>query len=247
MSIFDRFKESAGAGATILGFVGIIGSVAVYGTNLKNQFDASQTKIVQLETQVATLRDQLDKSYSATSETVRGPKGDKGDRGERGERGPVGERGHDADETRTAELEKRVSELAAMVANAGSSATHQSTAVNLVTPTASISDFSRQISDRGFEGVTSDGANEWPFVVSQVRFTDETHFVGQLEWMSLNAIHRIEGTLFKGVLWFKETKKIKRGNAITGCEYSIPDTVGSSLDGTYTGCASGGTIHITLK
>ena len=97
MSIFERFKESAGTGATILGFISIIGSVAVYGTNLKNQFDASQTKIVQLETQITTLREQLDKSYSAGAENQRGPKGDKGDPGERGEQGPRGERGPKGD------------------------------------------------------------------------------------------------------------------------------------------------------
>jgi hypothetical protein len=93
LSIYDRFKEFAGTGVTVLGFVGVIGSVAVYGTNLKTQFDASQTKIVQLEAQVATLRNQLDRTYSATTGALMGPKGDKGDPGEKGERGPSGERG----------------------------------------------------------------------------------------------------------------------------------------------------------
>lgn len=90
--MFDRVKEFAGTWATILGFIGVIGSVAAYGTNLKNQFDASQTKIVQLETQVATLRDQLDKAYDSSTGTNE-RQGEKGERGEPGPQGPQGERG----------------------------------------------------------------------------------------------------------------------------------------------------------
>lgn len=96
MSLFQQIKESTGVVTTILGFIGVIGGVAVYGTNLKNQFDASQTKIVQLETQVATLRDQLDKANAIGGAGQKGPKGDKGepgDPGPQGERGPAGPRG----------------------------------------------------------------------------------------------------------------------------------------------------------
>lgn len=94
--MFQQFKDSAGTATTILGFIGVIGGVTAYGTNLKNQFDASQTKIVQLETQVSTLRDQLDKANTASGiQGPQGPKGDKGDPGPTGPRGPQGEPGTD--------------------------------------------------------------------------------------------------------------------------------------------------------
>lgn len=81
-SPFEKLKQFAGSGATILGFIGVIGSVSIYGSNLKNQFDASQTKIIQLEAQIETLSRQLDKTSGQSSQT--GLKGEKGDRGDDG-------------------------------------------------------------------------------------------------------------------------------------------------------------------
>lgn len=91
MAFFQQIKESAGTVTTILGFVGVVGTVAAYGTTLKNQFDSSQTKIVQLEAQIATLREQLDKSYSSSAS--QGPAGPKGEKGDTGDTGPAGPRG----------------------------------------------------------------------------------------------------------------------------------------------------------
>lgn len=101
MTWFQKVNEYAGSAATMLGFVGIIGGVAVYGTNLKNDFDAAKTKVVQLETQLSALREQLDK---ATAQRVdvgsvgpRGPRGDPGEPGPAGPRGPKGEKGDPGD------------------------------------------------------------------------------------------------------------------------------------------------------
>ncbi len=95
MALFQQVKDSAGTVTTILGFIGVVGGVAAYGATLKNQFDASQTKIVQLETQVATLREQLDKSHGTLA--GQGPRGPKGDKGDPGDPGPAGSRGPQGD------------------------------------------------------------------------------------------------------------------------------------------------------
>jgi hypothetical protein len=106
----ELFKQTFTAiAAGTLGFItlaGSIGTVAIYGANMKNEFDASQKRVVQLETEVTTLRGQLDKMTSqvlsgeASSATgavgpqgPKGPKGDKGDPGEPGPEGPAGPRG----------------------------------------------------------------------------------------------------------------------------------------------------------
>lgn len=102
----QSFSSMTGA---VLGFsalVTTIGGAAIYGANIKNEFDASQKHVVELEAKVTTLRDQLDKITAQTiakgvpgpagpqgPEGPQGPVGPKGDRGEPGPQGPVGTAG----------------------------------------------------------------------------------------------------------------------------------------------------------
>lgn len=90
-----------GMAAATIGFItlaGAIGSVAVYGANMKNEFDASQKRVVQLETEVTTLRERLDKMTSKvltsdSSGSTPGPTGPRGPRSEQGPEGPPGPAG----------------------------------------------------------------------------------------------------------------------------------------------------------
>ena len=46
------------------------------------------------------------------------------------------------------------------------------------------------------------------------------NFTGQIEWPSLNSVHKIEGQLVGSRFTFKETQAIKRGGAHLNCEYA---------------------------
>jgi len=90
--MFGRtFATISGA---VLGFGTLattIGGVAIYGNDFKHEFDASKTRVVELEAQVATLREQLDKITSQTiSSGLQGPAGPMGPQGPKGDRGDPG-------------------------------------------------------------------------------------------------------------------------------------------------------------
>jgi len=90
--MFGRtFATISGA---VLGFGTLattIGGVAIYGNDFKHEFDASKTRVVELEAQVATLREQLDKITSHTiTSGLQGPVGPIGPQGPKGDPGPAG-------------------------------------------------------------------------------------------------------------------------------------------------------------
>lgn len=102
----QSFSSMTGAVLGFAALVSTVGGVAIYGANIKNEFDASQKHVVELEAKVATLRDQLDKITAQTiakgvpgptgpqgPEGPQGPVGPKGDRGETGPQGPAGTAG----------------------------------------------------------------------------------------------------------------------------------------------------------
>jgi len=93
--MFGRtFATISGA---VLGFGTLattIGGVAIYGNDFKHEFDASKTRVVELEAQVATLREQLDKITSQTiSSGLQGPAGPMGPQGPKGDKGDPGPAG----------------------------------------------------------------------------------------------------------------------------------------------------------
>lgn len=92
----QTFSTILASALAFLTLAGSIGAIAVYGANLKNEFDTSQKRVVQLETEIATLRGQLDDMTTkamSDREVAQGPRGPKGDKGDPGDPGPAGPRG----------------------------------------------------------------------------------------------------------------------------------------------------------
>ena len=92
------------------------------------------------------------------------------------------------------------------------------------------------------KGEAREGNTIWPCVFIVTEFDPETGaFSGTIEWTSLNALHKIEGTLTDEALSFSETEFIRRGNAIKDVDYHFPrDAVGGGiLKGTWRNPASG--------
>lgn len=166
--IRQTFTAIAAATIGFITLAGAIGSVAVYGANMKNEFDASQTRVVQLETEVTTLREQLDKmtSKALTGDSSvgapgpigpRGPKGDQGlegppgPAGEPGPQGPKGEPGSAAAEIDPSELEAMID---AAVEQRLSSLPQSASSSNTVPPAggAALFDLGRCVLDTDVKG-----------------------------------------------------------------------------------------------
>lgn len=99
----------------------------------------------------------------------------------------------------------------------------------------------------GFNGKAGDNSGSWPFRVTNVKLLGNSEFEADLEWVSLDAIHRIRGRFTDRSLFFKEVEKIKAGNNVIGCEYTLEVVRTDGLDGTWRNCdanAGGGTIEM---
>lgn len=71
-------------------------------------------------------------------------------------------------------------------------------------------------------GFADEGEKHWPCVVEVKEFDAATGaFAGTVEWTSLAALHAIEGKLEADKLVFRETKIIRRGNAVLDCVYTL--------------------------
>ncbi len=78
------------------------------------------------------------------------------------------------------------------------------------------------VDKKEFSGQASEGQKVWPCTLKIQSFDEETGvFKGSVEWTTLNALHEIEGTLTKDALEFRETKYIRRGNAMLGVVYTF--------------------------
>lgn len=83
-------------------------------------------------------------------------------------------------------------------------------------------------------GVASEGESVWPCILQITAAAAGTNtFRGTIEWTNLNALHAIEGQLETNQLVFRETKIIRRGNAIIGAVYTFP--LAGTTDGRLTG------------
>ncbi|MBL3561416.1 hypothetical protein [Rhodovulum sulfidophilum] len=89
------FSTITTAVIAFLTLAGTIAAVTWNAASLKQQFDESQTRVVQLQAQVDTLRGQLDKFRASTvsGDARIGPTGPQGPKGEPGPQGPRGEPG----------------------------------------------------------------------------------------------------------------------------------------------------------
>ena len=130
-------------------------------------------------------------------------------------------------------LEKQVSQLMA--------------AADQKPPAASPKTIKAHLETGQFSGTASDGKNVWPFHVTKISMAPAGEFEAQVEWQTLDAIHRIKGQFSDTKLFFKETEFIKEGNNVLGCEYTFTDPREDGLAGSYRNCdngASGGTAEI---
>lgn len=100
---------------------------------------------------------------------------------------------------------------------------------------------------RFLSGDSRSGNEVWPMRLRLGSFDKSTgHVVGQVDWPSLNASHKIVGDVVGNTFVFKETEFIKRGNAILNCVYTLTASSPSTLDGTYA-CGKPGVTHLALE
>jgi hypothetical protein len=105
-------------------------------------------------------------------------------------------------------------------------------------------------------GQASEGETVWPCVLTVTEFEPATgKFRGTIQWLSLNALHAIEGQLGPETLTFRETKFIRRGNAMLECVYTLAlktgvhDNPTGRLRGTWThpGGSRGGEAELEIN
>lgn len=101
--------------------------------------------------------------------------------------------------------------------------------------------------EAGFSGKAGDNSGSWPFRATNMKLLDNGQFEADLEWISLNAVHRIRGNFTDKTLFFKEVEKIKAGNNVIGCEYTLDIVNAVGMDGSWRNCEAstgGGTIQL---
>lgn len=100
-----------------------------------------------------------------------------------------------------------------------------------------------------FGGESSGRRNRWPMRVRIVAHDRSSHKVeGEIEWPTLNAVHRMEGTLVDGTLVIREVGYIRKGQAGLGCAYELQLEGDHVLVGTWGACTgSADTGHTRLE
>ncbi len=88
-----------------------------------------------------------------------------------------------------------------------------------------------------WQGDSSNARDSWPMRVRVVSFDGGTgKFTGTVEWASLGAVHRLDGTVVGTKVVFKEVGYVRRGNALLGCVYELELTVDRRLVGSFGRC-----------
>jgi hypothetical protein len=86
-----------------------------------------------------------------------------------------------------------------------------------------------------------------PTVISGSELSANGKWTGEIQWLTLNSINKVEGTLKGSRIWFKETGYIKKGNAILGCMYTLDlNEDEARLDGTWEDISQKGEVTIDL-
>jgi hypothetical protein len=103
-------------------------------------------------------------------------------------------------------------------------------------------------SHRDLHGEASSSSEVWPFRLKFNSFDESSgEVVGELEWLTLDAVHRVEGKLSGTTLVFKETEYIKQGNAALNCVYTMSPS-GKAMTGTWKGqYGHRGDVHFDLE
>jgi hypothetical protein len=74
-----------------------------------------------------------------------------------------------------------------------------------------------------FQGETVDNkGTRFPATIRITRIKESKgDLTGELSWLSLDAVHKIEGRIEGRTVVFKETEFIKKGKTILNCEYAL--------------------------
>jgi hypothetical protein len=86
----------------------------------------------------------------------------------------------------------------------------------------------------------------WPFELTLIGPDTDGTISGQIEWTSLDSIHKIEGSKTATGITFTETAYIKKGYAVLNCRYNL-NSEGDSFTGTWDGCDDGDHGTISMK
>ncbi|SCY56816.1 hypothetical protein [Desulfoluna spongiiphila] len=98
------------------------------------------------------------------------------------------------------------------------------------------------------KGEASSRKDNWPFILTIKSFdASDGKWAGEMKWITLNAVHKVEGTIIGTMIRFKETDFIKKGNAIIGCVYNLDmDDNEIRLTGTWE-CNQKGNVWINMR
>jgi hypothetical protein len=98
----------------------------------------------------------------------------------------------------------------------------------------------RDLLGRGeFRGQSSRGGTVWPFEVVDVVLDANDRFTGQLTWLTLASVQRINGIITDGVMIFENVEDIQRGDAVLNCVYQLALDGGATASGGFSRCAQG--------
>ena len=98
----------------------------------------------------------------------------------------------------------------------------------------------RELLGRGeFRGQSSRGGTVWPFEVVDVVLDANDRFTGQLTWLTLSSVQRINGIITDGVMIFENVEDIQRGDAVLNCVYQLALDGGATASGGFSRCAQG--------
>ena len=93
-----------------------------------------------------------------------------------------------------------------------------------------------------FRGEAWTSQNKWPFLLYVKSLNEATGaWTGQINWISLYSIHKIEGKFTTNRVTFTEVSVIKKGRAAIGCRYALtPEEDAFTLRGTWECQGNGG-------
>ena len=75
--------------------------------------------------------------------------------------------------------------------------------------------------ERPYYGEATGNSNVWPFKLTVNKVNTSGDFEGEMEWLTLDAVHKVEGTIFDNRIVFKETEYIKQGSAALNPVYVL--------------------------
>ena len=88
------------------------------------------------------------------------------------------------------------------------------------------------------------GTEVWPFAL-RLRREESGVIEGEIEWLTLGSLHRVEGSFQGDTLVFEEVEYLRRGEASIGPEYTFSLASDGSLKGTWKYKRYTGTVSMT--